>query len=140
MHENENIRKVPSSCAIRISLKEHTLHIHKSAIAILNRPKYIQLLINKKTNILFLKGCEVKEKNTFAVPKKLFLHSRNHYEMQNRTFTDAIQLQLCWEPGGVYRLTGELLPDLQVIAFDLNKCQRLNKDISISEQANLPDF
>ena len=130
MQENENIPRKPSCCAIRISLKEHTLHIHKSAISILNKPKYIQLLINKKTNVLFLKGCEVKEKNSFAVPKKLFFHPKNNYEMQNRAFSDAIQLQLGWDPTGVYRLTGELLPDLQVIAFDLNKCQKLNKDIS----------
>lgn len=133
MLEKENIYKKPSSCAIRISLKEHTLHVHKSAIALLNKPKYIQLLINKKANTIFLKGCPVREKNSFAVPKELFLNSRNSYEMQNRTFTDALQLQIGWEANGVYRLNGEWCSDLQVIVFNLNKCQKLNGILDDSE-------
>jgi len=132
MQEKENNEdfKKPSKCAIRVSLKENKLNIHKSTIAMLNKPKYIQLLINKQSNIFLVKGCDKKERDSFEVPEDLFSRPRADYTLHSKVFADAIRKQTGWEADSVYRMNGYFLQDLSVVEFNLNNGKRLFSNVA----------
>ena len=106
-------------CAIRFSLKWNELHIHKSAVELLNRPKYIQFLISREKNMLYMVGCAKKEKDCFAVPPNLFVKPKMKFHLHSKLFTELIRQQMGWKANATYLIAGKYSSEMDMIVFPL---------------------
>lgn len=102
-----------------IDPKKCRIRIHKQTLALLDNPKYIQLLIHPEKKIILL--CP-KSTYTPACERIRWeqISEKNCCEIYSTSFVEKLML-LCnnWDENISYRLTGTLLPSQNVILYHM---------------------
>jgi len=113
------------SHTIRIALAERRICISMDVLHQIGNPHYIQLFVNRDKNSLFIKGCDKKEPNSFAVPARVYADAEYKYRLTKSAFAEAMGSFCSWDSQGKYRLVGAPYAD-RVMRFSLAEVERLD--------------
>ncbi len=111
---------------IAVDLKKYRIRIHRSTLALLEMPKYIQLLVSPSAMMLAIQGTDKRTNYTHRV-KLAALHPDNSYEIYSTLFVN----KLCSLVDGLdtactYRLTGEIIAEENAGVFSLSTLQKID--------------
>jgi len=88
-------------------------------------PKYIQLFMSRDRKTFFIRGCDNKETQSFAVPPRVYTDTEYKYRLQKAAFSEAMQTATGLDSNGKYRFYGVSVSE-QVMAFSITDAQRLD--------------
>lgn len=109
-----------------VDLKKYRIRIHRSTLALLGTPKYIQLLVSPSTMMLAIQGTDKRTNCTHRVNLDA-LHPDNSYEIYSTLFVSKLcSLVSDLDAGCTYRLTGELVNDNNAAVFSLSTLQKVD--------------
>jgi len=115
-----------SSLCLSFDLKRHRITIYRSVLSHLKDPSHVDFLYDEDRNILVITASTTKTTTTFAVPKRVYSEGKFQCVIYRRAFTESLQKRLNWENGELYRVLGNYSPELNVIAFELNKAEKVD--------------
>jgi len=95
------------------------------ALRAIGTPDYIQLLVNRGKNLLFIQACDKKEPQCFAVPSRVYTDTTFKYRLSKAAFAEAIEFYQSWDKEGKYRLYGTPVSD-RVMRFSFDEAVRLD--------------
>lgn len=113
--------------SIRIALRENRMCISKEVLCFIGKPRYIQLFVNREKQLLFIKGCDTKAPQSFAVPPRVYADTEYKYRMTKAAFAEAIGTFQCWDDHGKYRLYGSSYAD-RIMRFSFEDAEQLGGD------------
>ena len=112
---------------IRFSFNDNRLSISKEVLRTIGNPQYIQVFVSKDRKTFFIKGCDTKEPQSFAVPNRVYADSEYKYRLRKAAFSEAICSAIGFDSQGKYRLYGAPVSD-HVIGFSFSEAVRLGSD------------
>jgi len=111
--------------SIRFAFSENRLSISMEVLRSIGCPKFIQLFISRDRKTLFIRGCDKKETQSFAVPPRVYTDTEYKYRLQKAAFSEAMQTATGLDNNGKYRFYGVSVSE-QVMAFSVADAQRLD--------------
>ena len=112
---------------IRIALRENRMCISKEVLYFIGKPRYIQLFVNRERQLLFIKGSDTREPQSFAVPPRVYADTEYKFRMTKVAFAEAIGTFQCWDDQGKYRLYGSPYAE-RIMRFSFEDAVRLDGD------------
>jgi len=116
-----------SKPAIRVALKEFRLHINYATLSCLENPPYLHFRYNEKKNLLAVSGSNEETANSFEVPKRA---AHGECYISRMALTESLRRRMGWNENESYRITGEFLPDMGVVLFDLSDATIVTQSVS----------
>ena len=110
---------------IRFAFRENRLSISMEVLRSIGCPKYIQLFMSRDRKTFFIRGCDNKETQSFAVPPRVYTDTEYKYRLQKAAFSEAMQTATGLDSNGKYRFYGVSVSE-QVMAFSITDAQRLD--------------
>ncbi|MDD4291091.1 MAG: hypothetical protein PHX51_02475 [Clostridia bacterium] len=106
---------------ISIDLKKMRIRIYKSTLHYLGDPKYIQLLVNPKTQMLALRVVETDTPLLQAHRVDIKnISPDDSYEIYSGSFiTKLCEITDCIDHNCTYKLTGKVIPTEKIAVFSL---------------------
>jgi len=121
---------VPSKkTTIRIDLNNNRLCIAKDTLYAMGSPDHIQILISSDRNMMYIKSCETKVKDSFLVPPRVYADPDYSYHLKRAAFAEAIRIATGWDDRGSYRLYGTLISP-SVMEFTFAQAEQLSRNSS----------
>ena len=104
-----------------IDQKKSRIRIYKRTLYMLGEPDFIQLLVNPASLTVAICPANQNDKLVHKIVWKK-LRGKCSYELYSRVLIRSLQ-NICegWEEGESYRLTGEMIPQENIVRFDLDK-------------------
>ena len=104
---------------ILIDTKQNRIRIHKATLRALGSPHYLSLVINPEEHTLGITAGSAEDRTAHRISTSV-LHSKECCELHSTSLIRAL-LQLCpeWHDYGKYLMTGTLIPEANMIRFDM---------------------
>ncbi len=104
---------------ILIDMKQNRIRIHKPTLRALGSPHYLSLVINPEEYTLGITAGSADDRTAHRISTSV-LHTKECCELHSTSLIQAL-LQLCpaWHNYGKYLMTGQLIPEANMIRFDM---------------------
>lgn len=104
-----------------LNLAEDTILLNDGVLDALDRPRQVQILINKDEGMLLLRACTVDDLSAVVVPDEKTMQ----FEISGRSFLKKVRKLVGWEDDSPRMCFGEYLPAHQAVRFSLTEAQPL---------------
>ena len=103
-----------------IDMKQTRIRIHKSTLRALGNPRWLSLVINPEECTLGITPGSPDDKTAHRV-SSLVYRTKDSCELHSAVLIRAL-LDLCpgWHCRGKYSITGSLIPEANMVRFDMN--------------------
>ena len=102
-----------------LNLPEESILLNEGVLAALDRPRQVQILINKEEKMLLLRSCTVDDLQAVVVPEERAMQ----FEISGRSFLKKIRKPVGWDDDRPRMCYGEYIPSHQAIRFRLEDAQ-----------------
>ena len=106
-----------------LNLPEDSILLNEGVLAALDRPRQVQILINKEEKkeekMLLLRSCTVDDLQAVVVPEERAMQ----FEISGRSFLKKIRKLVGWNDDRPRMCYGEYIPSHQAIRFRLEDAQ-----------------
>ena len=103
---------------IAVDLKKYRIRIHRSTLALLGTPKYVQFLVSPSAMMLAIQGTDKRTNYT---------HPDNSYEIYSTSFVNKLcSLMEGLDSAYAYRLTGEIIAEENAGVFPLSSLHKID--------------
>ena len=102
-----------------LNLQEDSILLNEGVLEALDRPRQVQILLNKEEKMLLLRACTIDDLQAVVVPEE---HS-SAFEISGRRLLRKIRQMVGWEDNLPRLCAGEYLPAHQAIRFSLSEAQ-----------------
>jgi hypothetical protein len=106
------------------------MYINKAAVTALGNLPYIQFLWDEGNRVLLLKGAARKQRDTLPLERFIGTNKageRRQYVFQRKVFMDALNLRMRWDVSDSYRVIGDYVQRLKMVAFRLSEAEKLDR-------------
>ena len=100
---------------ITLNLPEESILLNEGVLDALDRPRQVQILVNKEEKKLMLRACTVDDLEAVVVPEERTLQ----FEISCRSFLKRVRQLVKWEDNRPRMCYGEYLPTHQAVLFRL---------------------
>lgn len=112
--------------SISVDLKKYRIRVHKSTLALLGIPKYVQLLVSPTEMMFAIQGVDSKSRDSHRVNLEA-IQPDNSFELYSKAFVGTLcSLVPNLDSGCTYRLTGEVLSEENAAVFSLSTLQKVD--------------
>ena len=122
---------------IRVNLGKK-IFINKAALRCLGSPENIHFWWSESEKVLLISSAPEKTPLSHSVGKYCY-SPRQRLRIQNRDFMAAIMKITNWRAGTIYKIMGEYVPEIDMVAYRINDAMEL-KDFSMEEPVVMPHF
>ncbi len=105
-----------------LNLAGGSILLNEGVLNALDRPKQVQILVNKDEKKLMLRACTIDDLQAVVVPED----STMQVEISGRTLLQRLRQQVGWEDDRPRMCMGEYIHAHQAICFDLAGAQVLD--------------
>lgn len=105
-----------------LNLQEDSILLNEDVLEILDRPRQVQILINKDEKMLLLRACTIDDLQAVVVPEA----ETAVFEISGRSLLKRIRHMVGWEDSLPRVCRGEYLPAHQAIRFSLADAQPID--------------
>lgn len=115
------------SISITLDMKNKRIRIHKFGIHLLQDPKHIQILVNPSKRKLAIKPAtkDAPQMQTIKIENKR-VHPDNSIDIHSGCFCESLMKAIGLKDANYsYRLTGEHLPNENILAFSFDAITRI---------------
>ncbi len=117
----------PPKPTISVNIKYSSMMIHKNTLRLLGNPEYIQILVNPTEKIIVLCRSFKSDYLAHHVNKDIFMESRKSLKICSYALLDNLhKIHPAWIKGNTYRMTGEFIPNMNIIKFKMNNASVIN--------------
>ena len=102
-----------------LNLRDDTILLGDGVLNALDRPRHVQLLLNKDEKMLLLRACTIEEQQALVVPED----DVSLCEISGRSLLRKIRKMVGWEDSKPRVCAGEYLPAHQAVRFSLADAQ-----------------
>ena len=104
---------------ILVDMKKNRIRIHKATLHALGTPRYLSLVINPEEFTLGITAGSPEDKTAHRIRANV-LTTKECCELYSSSLIEAL-LSLCpeWHNYGKYRMTGTLIPEANMVCFDM---------------------
>ena len=102
-----------------LNLRDDTILLGDGVLNALDRPRHVQLLLNKDEKMLLLRACAIEEQQALVVPEG----GVSLCEISGRSLLRKIRKMVGWEDSKPRVCVGEYLPAHQAVRFSLADAQ-----------------
>lgn len=107
---------------ITLNLPEDTILLNEGVLDALDRPRQVQIMVNKEEKKMLLRACTVDDLEAVVVPEDRTLQ----FEISCRSFLRRVRQLVKWEDNRPRFCYGEYLPAHQAILFSLDDAAPLD--------------
>ena len=107
---------------LTLDLKDGSILLSEGLIDALDRPRQVQLLVNREEKMLLLRACSVRASNAVVISSGLV----EQFEISGRSFLKKLKAEIGWTDDRPRLCYGEYLSTHQAIRFDLTKTEPLD--------------
>ena len=104
-----------------LNLSEDTILLNDGVLDALDRPRQVQILINKDEGMLLLRACTIDDLSAVVVPEE----NTVQFEISGRSFLKKIRKLVGWDDDTPRMCFGEYIPAHNAIRFKLTEAQPL---------------
>ena len=109
---------------LTLNLTEDSILLNESVLEALDRPRHVQIMINKEKKMLLLRACTVDDLQAVVLPEERALRC----EISGRSLLRRIRQMVGWEDDRPRVCPGEYLPAHQVIRFSLAEAEPVDPE------------
>ena len=107
-----------------LNLRDDTILLGEGVLNALDRPRHVQLLLNKDEKMLLLRACAIEEQQALVVPEG----GVSLCEISGRSLLRKIRKMVGWEDSQPRVCAGEYLPIAQAVRFSLADAQIIDAE------------
>jgi len=101
------------------------ISINKAVFRILGSPSNIQFWFGKSEKVLLIEGTSEKTQDTFIIGEWFYTYNRGGFYVRNCEFIKRILKFAQWKRKLVYKVIGEYIPEMNMVAFKLQNAEVL---------------
>ena len=104
---------------ILVDMKKSRIRVHKTTLRALGDPHYLSLIINPDEYTLGITPGNPEDKTAYRISPNA-LSAKDSCELYSTSLIMALR-RLCpdWRDYGKYRMTGMLIPEANMVCFDM---------------------
>ena len=101
---------------LTLNLLDDSILLNEGVLNVLDRPRQVQILINKKEQMLLLRACTTEDSEAVVILQE---DQTNGFEISGRTFLRRLRQVMGWADDMPRVCRGDYLPSHHAIRFDL---------------------
>lgn len=115
------------STYISVCLKEGNIRIFKTAIRLMDNPKFIRFSVNEARTLLAIEPYHKRTFTSFKVPSELY-SDKGSMRVYSKKFCSILYREMKWDENRLYRIPGRILSKDKIGFFNLEKAECYNYD------------
>lgn len=108
-----------------MSVTDNGMTFSKSAVIKMNKPSYVELLLNEDDKQLAIRACDKSEEGSIAFAKSA---KSTNVRMNNKDFLNTLSRMMGWDlKESGYRVSGEWFEQEQIMLFDMKQANMIGE-------------